>query len=500
MSVKKILPILLMVLGMLLLILAACATPTEEPAAPTVDEPVATEAPADEPEQPDEPADEPAMELFGDPIRGGLLYDKWWTPLGLDAPEDDQPLWATQTTNTRSGADTWRCKECHGWDYKGADGAYGDGSHFTGFIGIFQLAGGDPTEILAAMQGATNPDHDFSTVMDEQALTDMALFIAEELMDYAEVIDADKAAIGGDVAEGKVLFQESCADCHGPEGTAIDFKANVLKTETISAIANGNPWEFFHKMRFGQPSESDMPPAIDAGWSVEEQAAVLAYAQTLPNINPATHGGLLYDKFWKAMGMDEPTGDQPLWATQDTNERSGADTWRCKECHGWDYMGADGAYSGGSHFTGFVGIFNASSMSEADLIGWLDGTANADHDFSAYLDEATIGMLVAFIQEGTVDMAPYINADKTVNGDTANGQGLYEAACAGCHGDDGKAINFKDDSNPVFIGDLALDNPWETLHKAANGQPAEHMPGGLNLDWSWQDLADLLAYLQTLGQ
>jgi thiosulfate dehydrogenase len=52
------------------------------------------------------------------------LYDSWWTVTGTDRPTTDQPLWQTQTTNTRTGADTWRCKECHGWDYQGKDGAY----------------------------------------------------------------------------------------------------------------------------------------------------------------------------------------------------------------------------------------------------------------------------------------------------------------------------------------------------------------------------------------
>ncbi|MGE5123820.1 MAG: hypothetical protein ACM3H7_04830, partial [Acidobacteriaceae bacterium] len=69
--------------------------------------------------------------------RGGRLYDNWWVEAGVDEPTSDQPLWASQTTNTRSGSDTWRCKECHGWDYKGADGAYGSGSHMTGFPGVF---------------------------------------------------------------------------------------------------------------------------------------------------------------------------------------------------------------------------------------------------------------------------------------------------------------------------------------------------------------------------
>ena len=487
---------ILVLTGVLLIvttILAACGgQATEAPEAP-----VAPEAPAaPEPAAVEEPA---APVLSGDSLRGGLLYDKWWTPLGLDAPEEDHALWATQDSNTRSGADTWRCKECHGWDYKGVDGAYGGGSHMTGFVGVIQLAS-DANAALAALQGATNADHDFSTVMDEQALTDIALFISEELMDYAEVIDAEKAAVGGDLAAGEDLFQESCSDCHGPEGMAIDFKANVTKTETISAIANGNPWEFMHKERFGQPTEADMPPAIDAGWSVDEQTSVLAYAQTLPNTNPATQGGLLYDKFWGAMGKDEPTEDQPLWATQSTNERSGKDTWRCKECHGWDYRGVEGAYSDSSHTTGFVGSIGAADMSADEIVAWLDGTSNADHNFSAYLDEAAMSMFVAFFQTNAIDMTLYVNDDKTVNGDAANGEGYYEASCSRCHGDDGKEINFGEDDDPTYLGDVARSNPWETLHKAANGQPAEHMPGGLNLGYSWQDLADLVAYSLTLGE
>src|SRR3990172_2406752 len=97
----------------------------------------ATPAPATTaPTAPPAPPATTAPELAGDMIRGGLLYDVWWDVVGADAPTTDQPLWKTQTTNTRTGPDTWRCKECHGWDYKGVDGAYGAGSHKTGFAGI----------------------------------------------------------------------------------------------------------------------------------------------------------------------------------------------------------------------------------------------------------------------------------------------------------------------------------------------------------------------------
>ncbi|MBI4316176.1 MAG: hypothetical protein HY679_09580, partial [Chloroflexi bacterium] len=113
---------------------SAAATPAPATAAPTA-------PPAPPATTPPEP------QLTGDPVRGGLLYDTWWEVIdsekghseameGMSEPTTDHPLWKTQTTNTRTGPDTWRCKECHGWDYKGVDGAYGGGSHKTGFAGI----------------------------------------------------------------------------------------------------------------------------------------------------------------------------------------------------------------------------------------------------------------------------------------------------------------------------------------------------------------------------
>jgi len=71
--------------------------------------------------------------------RGGQLYDNWWkTTIDTEKPKKDHPLWKEQSTNKRSGYDTYRCKECHGWDYRGKDGAYGKGSHYTGFKGTLQ--------------------------------------------------------------------------------------------------------------------------------------------------------------------------------------------------------------------------------------------------------------------------------------------------------------------------------------------------------------------------
>ena len=459
------------------LLVAACGQPTQAPT-PTAEIPT------------------PAPELSGDPVRGGQLYDAWWAVTGADKPTSDQPLWSTQSTNARTGADTWRCKECHGWDFKGVDGAYGSGSHATGFPGVFQVSGQPPVDILGSLTGGTNPDHDFSSVMDEQALTDLALFLARAQIDTAELINADKTPAGGSIDAGKALYEGTCAACHGPQGTALNF-GDAAEPEYVGTIAADNPWEFFHKVRFGQPGAA-MPSAITAGWTTKDLVDLLAYARTLATEPSLSLGGQLYDKWWDVTGADAPTTDQPLWATQSTNTRTGADTWRCKECHGWDYNGLDGAYGSGSHATGFPGVLAAASLSPEELTAWLTGDTQPDHDFSAALNESELLSLVAFLREGLTDTSDLINADKTVNGDASLGAPLYAGTCQACHGEDGKTLNFGDAAEPEYVGTIATDNPWEFFHKVRFGQPGAPMPNGLDLGWTLQQIADLLAYAQSL--
>jgi mono/diheme cytochrome c family protein len=289
-----------------------------------------------------------------------------------------------------------------------------------------------PFEILVILRGSTNPNHDFSMVMDEQSLIDLALFVAQAQMDTAELVNADKTLTSGNADQGKALFEGACASCHGPGGAAMNF-GDAAEPEYVGTIAADNPWEFLHKVRFGQPG-AEMPSASSLGWTQEDLANLLAYAQTLPTVPSLSLGGQLYDSWWKVIGADSPTTDQPLWATQTTNTRTGADTWRCKECHGWDYKGIEGAYGSGSHMTGFRGILAAASSPAEELTAWLMGETNPEHDFSAALSEYELNALVAFIQQGQADTAAYINADKTVNGDATAGKAQFDSVCVVCHG------------------------------------------------------------------
>jgi thiosulfate dehydrogenase len=482
---------LLILTGIMLLVFAACAPATAPPTSAPVATAVATAT---------TPPTEAPLALSGDIARGGRLYDKWTEELGVDVPEGDHPLWSTQTTNTRSGADTWRCKECHGWDYKGVDGAYGSGSHMTGFEGVMEVSGIDANEILAMLKGSTNPDHDFSAYMDDQALTDLALVLSGALMDYSVFINADKSLVGGDTAAGKTFYDETCAECHGTNGLALNF-GNTIEPEYHGTIATDNPWEFLHKMRFGQPGVAEMPSLVDDGVSDEDFANTLAYAATFPLFSPISEGGVMYDNWMKAMGVDVPEGDHPLWSTQTTNTRSGADTWRCKECHGWDYKGKDGAYGSGSHQTGFKGVWDSSSMSAEELTAWLNGTMNPDHNFvgEGMLGETQVQMMVAFLQSEKIDTNVFVDVDGTVtDGNPELGAEFYSTFCEYCHGEDGTALNFGSDTEPEFVGTVASDNPWEFVHKVSYGHPGAVMPSGINMDWSLQDIIDLLTHAQTL--
>lgn len=271
----------------------------------------------------------------------------------------------------------------------------------------------------------------------------------------------------------KLHYGGNCFTCHN-----VDGEGNLeLLTEKVEVNEKGVP----------DPETLPIPGAVPIGGATETTSTA-----------SASRGGRLYDQWWKEVGVDEPSTDQPLWTSQTTNARSGADTWRCKECHGWDYKGADGAYGSGSHSTGFPGVFDVQSESFDTIVAFINGSANSDHDFSAMGDEA-INNLATFLKSSLVDYSPLIDPETkaAIGGDTANGESLF-AACSACHGEDGRAVNFGDDEEPEYVATIALDNPWEFLHKVRAGQPGTGMPASLDSGGSMDDLLDLLAFAQTL--
>jgi thiosulfate dehydrogenase len=206
--------------------------------------------------------------------QGGRLYDSWWLVVEQPYPETTHPAYPAD--GAYPGTSSWRCVECHGWDYRGSDGAYGEGPHRTGIKGIDGMVGADPATILEIIRNATHgytPD----LIPDETAML-LARFVSAGQHDITAVFDGDDDIVKGDPERGRRIFQNVCAICHDYDGRA-EITGEEPWLRTIGAVARRNPWQALHKIRNGQPS-ADMP-AMRA-FDMQATLDVLAYARTLP--------------------------------------------------------------------------------------------------------------------------------------------------------------------------------------------------------------------------
>ncbi|MBF0130462.1 MAG: hypothetical protein HQL33_10765, partial [Alphaproteobacteria bacterium] len=182
----------------------------------------------------------------------------------------------------------------------------------------------------------------------------------------------------------------------------------------------------------------------------------------------------------------KPVGTHPSYQGKDQKDDV---TWRCKECHGWDLKGKDGAYGSGKHFSGVKGVTESAGKDSAAIAAII---RDKTHGYTAaMLSDANVADLANFISKGQVDMSDYINpASMKSKGDAAKGKVYFETICVGCHGTDGKKI-----ADAEALG-AAAGNGVEMLHKVLYGQPKAAMPALFALDHNIA--ADLVAHLQTL--
>lgn len=483
--------------------------------------------------------------IVNNPHRGGLLWDRWWSVVGSPAPTGNHPLYPP--VGQQAGSATFRCKECHGWDYKGVDGAYGTGSHYTGIPGVFGSTR-TAAELFDIIRNDTPPHgHGFASYgLIDQDVRDLVQFITEMTLNTDTFIDANGQFLGNPT-QGQSFYTSgaspSCVLCHGADGTNINF-GSTLNPEWVGTVAVQNPWEFLHKIRFGSAG-SPMPSWLAGGGSDQGAADIGRYAQlSLPavcqshdmcddgkfcngeeacdsgscvagsvpcpaqpcdegtdqcGVADAHRGGLLYDQWWDVLEIAAPTGTHPLYPPG--GQQSGSDTFRCVECHGWDYKGADGAYASGPHSTGIGGVFGSALTAEDMFLLIRDAVPPNGHGFGALgLSENDIWDLVAFVQDLAIDTDSYIDAGGAFQGSEVQGQVAYETggsiACLVCHGPDGTDLNFGTPSDPTWVGTVAWNDPWRLLHKIRLGNPTGPMPSWLLGGGTDQGAADIGRYAQ----
>jgi len=453
---------------------------------------------------------------------GGLLYDKWFVAgaaAGATTPTAAHPLWPNPPPPTVE--DTWRCKECHGWDYAGADGAYGTDPasiHFSGLCGVLDTANCTTSFSAAAdtlwtfihdggaTAGIANPvDHSFAADLQDAeiyALTKFIMTIRTEAADGmapSSFIDTDPASptfakATADQGRGLKFYSipstfGGCSEsCHGDDGKLIDIKPpNEL---FIDEVANDNPWEVLHKIRFGNPGTTPpMPGTVQYGnpeFNVVSAADVLAYVQTaLGRSNE--RGGRLFDNWIVESGSAAP-GPNPLMALAPSpGGATDAESWQCAVCHGFDYEGGRFGFS-----NNLVELKEVNSWDMSKVYGVLkngysavnpaDGTLTVFHNYSDHLSDLALWDLAAFAMKNIIDMHEFIRVDtggiRAYKADAVEGGEIYNGDkpgtfatgdpvdCVTCHGPQGKLTG-------ADIFSLSWRDPFKFFHRTAFGTPRD---------------------------
>ena len=215
---------------------------------------------------------EMSKEEYAQLLWGGILYDNWYSELDVKI-EKTHPSYPSE--GKKKGASTWRCKECHGWDYRGKDGAYSKGGHYTGIKGITVYANKNPDEIIKILK---NDTHALGDMIPENAYRALTLFVAYGQIDMDKYIYRASKRATGNIKNGARIYSSTCVRCHGQDGKKINFKTEE-KPEYIGTVSNKNPWETLHKIRFGQPSKQMISLLF---LTIKDQIDVLSYCQILP--------------------------------------------------------------------------------------------------------------------------------------------------------------------------------------------------------------------------
>jgi len=519
---------------------------------------------------------------------GGLMWDKWWTlnETGelntTPVVNREHPLWFSENASI-SGLTTWRCQQCHGWDYLGRAGEYGPGNpNFTNIKGILPTATDKlkfttPAEIFAFLDNGTvksTTDHAFSSYLSSQALHALTKFIwtiqqeASVNISPNNFIDnSSPLAVQGNLTAGREAYNAptnalGCVECHGATGKAIDL--NTPQNLFLTTVAWTDPLLFLHKVRFGHPGATPTMPGLVTSITPQTQTLqtavnVLRYAQQELTPTPAgfdaariynpassgsdvARGGILYDTWWAAIDETAPVaspnlGTHVLYPAASTI--AGDNTWRCQQCHGWDYLGVDGAYGDTTNvnYTSFNGLVATPDQTTlpvrtvaADIFDFIANgqvRASGDHSFTGMISDADINALTQFIitiQKEALEMQgpgsllePWTTTNafpRAIGGYGPNGLAVYDrepfnpgspdpstqGGCgdALCHGKKGNLISINGIEGRT-LQDASRDAPWQTLHKIRFGHPGSAMLGTEDThfpDMTVKTAIDVVSYIQ----
>lgn len=231
---------------------------------------------------------DPSVEAYNkaDYTNGGIMYDKFWA-----AESDfDQANPVKATVNAK--ADFFRCKQCHGWDGLGNEGAYinrGPKTSRPNVSGLNIYAMGQSKSAqelfddLSKSSGRRSIATDLSTydpatnktegdkmpnlteLLTDAQIWDLVKFMKEGMMDVSQLYDATYTGVyptgsmaisnvgkDGNATNGKNYYNSNCAACHGADGTTLNGTPHVIEGYTIGQFTRKKANEVQHKVHYGQ--------------------------------------------------------------------------------------------------------------------------------------------------------------------------------------------------------------------------------------------------------
>ncbi len=402
-------------------------------------------------------------------VRGGRLYDNWSLESRGRAPNHPNPAFKSQQLPV-AVQDTWRCVACHGWDYQGNHGVKG----------IRSKKKADPVAMAALLKDA---NHGYGELLSDADRHDLASFVVSGQSEMRQLLALALRLKPAQTNADKV-FATVCANCHGLDG------ALLRQVPPLGDAARQRPLEVLHVALNGHPG-GNMPALRTLG--EETAATMLAYLKTLPSINLAAsiaNGGRLYDDWQVHTGGQRQALPHPAYPPKAYYASAASETWRCKECHGWDYQGNQGQYAKGNHATGIKGV---RAFAGADPETIMRTLQSSSHLYGAVLQHRDLQDLANFVSYGQVDMDGIIDPRSGLSrGDATRGAAHYRTMCASCHGLEGRFVAKR------HVGRIAREDPWHAAHNMLNGHPDDTMPALREIEQ--KVISDMLAHMQTLQE
>jgi len=209
---------------------------------------------------------------------GGRLYDNWYKALGTTPPSETHPTWPVSDASM-TGPETWRCSSCHGWDYRGAIEQKSPGGDKA--IQVANLRNADKLSIEDIMARLGDQTHGYSDhVLPTHAKYRLALFVTSGQHDINAYI-APNGLARADTDNGKPIFQDMCASCHGFNGklsrAAGLHSVSAVKLIQRFEIETKSQNEFWHLTTILWDYVNS-PPTKAGGFPLRLQAGSVRYS------------------------------------------------------------------------------------------------------------------------------------------------------------------------------------------------------------------------------